>query len=264
LKVIADRLVTVAGDQKRFDGIIHIRKSAQLLSAAEKLDLFAFNRQLYEPSGEALLRIPGELPGAVRVAEAQRNCRHLVHKVVNHVVPLAGHLVHPIHVDRLQSLRFDQRQFVRTPIRLARPGKNDARVAVFVLTRFKDGDRRGTIQAQISQRVVHGIDMRHVAGQIEDAMGFLDEPSHQLEIATVAFNHLDILSDRIDVEVVRSAMRVERIDDDNRSAQVNEPDSQIAADKAQPSGNQDLLSAVHVLASIHPGRMIRRRTVSIK
>jgi hypothetical protein len=72
-----------------------------------------------------------------------------------------------------------------------------------------------------------------MSGEIEDETLPTDELPHQVHVAAVPFNHFDIILYRLDIEVVRSAGRMHRIEESDGGAGLNEADGEIASDEAE-------------------------------
>ena len=217
IKEITNRLIAGASDQKSFDGIVYIGEASKLLSIAKELDFFTVDSLPDEPTRESLLLMFDKLSRAIRISQAQRNSRHPIHEVIDHVVPLAGHFVHAVDIDRPETLRFNERQLFGAAIRLASAGVHNVCIAIFMAARFEYGKRRHAIHRQVGERIFHRIDVADVTRQIEDVCLAANKLSHQAEVTAVTFHDLDIVLDGIDVEVVRPACGMHGIDDSHRS-----------------------------------------------
>src|SRR5439155_26693336 len=105
------RLVACACSQESFNGVVNIGEPAQLLSIAKELDFFTADGLLDEPPCKSLLGVLHELSRPVSISEAQRDRRHSIYEVIDHVVPLAGHFVHAIDIDWPETLGLDEGLF---------------------------------------------------------------------------------------------------------------------------------------------------------
>ena len=116
--------------------------------------------------------------------------------VIHHVKPFTRHFVHAVNIDRFQKLRFDKRHRVGPAIGLSRSGVNDTRIAILVLARLEDRQRRDRVHLQIFERLLHRLDVTDVSGEIEYVCFPANEPADEVEVAAIAFDDLDIVLDR--------------------------------------------------------------------
>ena len=96
--------------------------------------------------------------------------------------------------------------------------------------------------------------MAYVSGEIKDMTFPANQPANKGEVRAVAFDHGSILTNRIDVEIVGAAGRIEGIENGDGSSGFNQPNRKIASDEAEASGDQYFLGAV----LIHTGSLGER------
>src|SRR5262245_2692813 len=85
--------------------------------------------------------------------------------------------------------------------------------------------------------------------KIKDIRLVSNEPAHQFEVAAVSLDDFDIISNRLDVEVIGSACGFHRIDDGHGGAHLSETDCEVASDKSQSARDQSSLAAVIIHAA---------------
>src|SRR3954467_2136123 len=144
-------------------------------------------------------------------------------------MPLTGHFVHAVDVDRFQELRFHKRENIWPAVRLPRSGINNAGLTILELARFENRERTGDVGADVVKRIVHGFDMTDTACQIEDAELSAHQFAHQWKVAGVGFDEVAGVLYGSDVEGIAAAGWIERIDNGDFGANLHETDCEIAA-----------------------------------
>ena len=212
VEAFAGCAIVCTGDQQGVDDIVHVIQIAQLPAVSVNRDSLPLDRQTYKPSRESLARVPDRLPWAVGIHKPERDGGYPVGEAVDHMQALAGHLVYPVDIDGLQNLRLNQRQRVRWPVALAGAGINDPHIPVHLPAGLQNGQRRQGVHPEIRKRIVHGLQVADVAGDIENVGFAADEFPHEIQVATVPFDQLGFVSNGLDIEVIGTARRVQGID----------------------------------------------------
>jgi hypothetical protein len=156
---------------------------------------------------------------------------------IHHVERFTGHLADAIDVDRFQDMCFLEGKFFRPSICLTRSGINNAGFTIFTTAGFENGKRSNGIQMQILKRLLHGLDMTDMAGEVEDELFPLHQLPHQIEVATIAFDNFNILLDRSDIEIVAPTGWMHRIEKSYGGTGSDEANSEIASDEAETAGD---------------------------
>jgi hypothetical protein len=177
------------------------------------------------------------LPRTVGVDQPQRDGPDTECMVIHHVKPFTGHLVHAVHIDRLQKLSFNQWYGIGPAIGLPRSRVNDACLAVLVLACLKDSQWRDGVHLQIFKGLLHRFDMTDVPGEIEYVSFVANKLAHQIKIGAIAFDNLDIVLNRFDIEAIGSASRMEGIEKCHRCAVLNQANRDVAPDEAEAAGD---------------------------
>lgn len=86
--------------------------------------------------------------------------------------------------------------------------------------------------------------MADVARHIENVTLASNQIPHKLEVAAVSLDGRNFVSNLVDVESVCAALGMQRIQKRDDSSALNKMYGQIAADKAEPSGDQYFFSAI--------------------
>jgi hypothetical protein len=76
-----------------------------------------------------------------------------------------------------------------------------------------------------------------VPGKVEDVSAFTNESLHESDIAGIAFDDFDVVFDRIEIEVVGSARRVQIVDDHNVCSQSYKLNCDVTSDEAETAGD---------------------------
>jgi hypothetical protein len=79
--------------------------------------------------------------------------------------------------------------------------------------------------------------MADVTGEIEDEVLPSDDFPHEVEVAAVSLDDLNIALDRFDIEVICTASRMEGIEESNGSARLHKSNGEVASDETQAAGN---------------------------
>jgi len=75
--------------------------------------------------------------------------------------------------------------------------------------------------------------MAHMPGKVEDVTLPADKLSNKAKVAAVALNDFNVTLYRFDIEEVGTTGRVHRIEENDRSAGLNEANGEIASDEAE-------------------------------
>ena len=155
--------------------------------------------------------------------------RHPVHPVVEQVVPLAGHLVDPVDVDRPDRMLLVDRQVVGPAVDLARAGVDDPDRRVVLAARLEDRQLRAAVDLEVGLRVGHRIEMARLPGQVEQEVLIAHESGHRMAVADIGDVDLHPVRDVPDV-VTQAAVLGDQAVDDRDVA----PDSTSRAARLEP------------------------------
>src|SRR5262249_44042025 len=147
--------------------------------------------------------------------------------------PFTGHFVHAIHIDGFQKLGLDKRHRVGPAVRLPRSRIHDAGSPVLTLACLEDCQGGDGVHLEILKWLLHRFDMADVSGQVEYVSFAANELEHEREIRAIALDDFDVVLDRVDVEVVRTAGRMKGIQNRDRCAELHETDGEITSDEAE-------------------------------
>src|SRR5207253_4625702 len=123
-----------------------------------------------QPANGCLAVVLDQHPGPVRVGQPQHAGADAVDVVVEDVVPLAGQLVDSIHVNGAGRLAFvNRQQFLgNATVDLAGAREHDLRLGRDAPARIEQSELAATVDLQVSKRILHGVDVADLTGQIED------------------------------------------------------------------------------------------------
>src|SRR5215475_2676397 len=93
---------------------------------------------------------------------------------------------------------------------------------------FENGKRCNGVQLQILKRLLHGLDVTDMTGEVEDELFPPYQLPDQIEVATIAFDDFNILFDRRDIEIVAPTGWMHRIKKSYGGAGSDEANSEIA------------------------------------
>ncbi len=235
-----------ARPKERIRGIVDVDEIANLGAVAEDLDLVPFQRQADEPADESLAIVPDQLARTVHVGQAQRARPHLEDVVVQQVVVLAGRLVDPVDVDRAHEMIFGDRQGVGLAVHLARAREHDLDARVELPARLEDRQLAAAVDVEIRVRILHAVDVAHLAGEIEDDLAIAHQVVHRAFLAHVGDVHPDLVGDAVDVEEVRAGVGNERVHQQHIGAELDQPAGDVAADEAEAARDHHAPAAVEL------------------
>jgi hypothetical protein len=104
---------------------------------------------------------------------------------------------------------------------------------------FEDGDLREAIDFQIGHRILHGIEMARLSGEIEKVILALQQRPQAVQIAHIGNVDVHALAQRLDVETIAAVFRNEAVDQRDLGAEGVQARGQVRADEAESAGNQD-------------------------
>ena len=232
--------------QERLRGIVHVDEIAQLRAVAENLDLAPFDSQADEPPDEALAVVLDQLARAIHVGEAQRRGADAEHIVVEQVVVLARRLVDPVDVGRPHQVALVHRQVIGAAVDLARAGIDHPHRRVVASAGFEHRQLRPAVDVEIGLRVPHAVDVADLAGEVEDRVAILHQRSHRGLIADVGDVDPDRRHEPVQVEAIAAVLRVQRVDDQDVRAGLDQEPRQVAADEAHAAGDHHPPAAVEL------------------
>ena len=212
--------------------VVHVVEVALLAPVAEDLDLLAERGLADEPADEALPVVPDELAGAVGVGEPQRGGADPVHLVVDEVVELAGDLVDPVHVHRLQEVLLVDRQVEGLAVDLARAGVDDLELGVALAHRLEHPELARAVDLEVGDGVGHGVDVAHLAGQVEEHLLAADQVLHPVP-AHVGDVDADLVLVAVEVEEVAPVVGQQAVDRRHPRPEVGEGAAEVRADEAE-------------------------------
>ena len=106
---------------------------------------------------------------------------------------------------------------------------------------------RQAVDAEITLGELHAVYMADFAGQIEDDIRFPNLIRGSVGVGNVEIKDCAVVGDRLDVVPVGAAARFAGIDDGNPRARLHQLNGKIAADKAEPPGNNGPLACIGLM-----------------
>jgi hypothetical protein len=181
--------------------------------------------------------VTDQLAGAVGVGEPQRRGADPVHLVVDQVVELAGDLVDPVHVHRLQEVLLVHRQVEGLAVDLARAGVNDLDLGVALADRLEDPQLAGAVDLEVGHGVAHRVDVAHLSGQVEQHLLASHQELHPVP-AHVGDVDADLVLVAVEVEEISPVVGQQAVHRRHSSAQVGEGTAEVRPDEAEASGDE--------------------------
>ncbi len=213
-----------------------------MFAITKYLDRFTVYSLANEPADESLTAVFHKLARAISIGQPQGSGADAMDVVIKNMIPLARHLVNAVHVRRVQRMFFIHRQIIWLAILLARPGKDDFHLGIVMPASFQNRQLGATVDLQIRIRVFHAVNVAHLSGEIEDIVHILNQIIHAVLVADVSDIHLDFVFDRFDVEKIAAVLRNEGIDYQHMCAVFYQAMGQVAANKSQAAGDQNVSS----------------------
>src|SRR5262249_36278475 len=142
-----------------------------------------------------------------------------------------------IHVHRLQELGFNKRNTVGSTVRLTSARINHPGFTILVPASFEDRQRPNGIHLKIFKWLLHRLDMADVSSEIEYVSLAANKPPGQFHVAVIAFDYLNVLLNWINVEEIRPAGRMYRIQYCDGGAVLNKSNGEIASNEAEATGD---------------------------
>ena len=177
--------------------------------------------------------------------------------MVKQMIFLGRHLVDAVDVDRFERMRFRDRQLLRPAINLSSAGEDDFDLGIAGATGFENGNLRETIDLQVGQRILHGIDVARLPGEIEKIMLPLEQRTQAVQVAHIG--DVDVYSlARFDIETIAAVFRHEAVDQSDIGAEFMQAKRQVRADEAEPAGDQNFLLREMLLHQ--SGLLLRKQT----
>jgi len=178
-----------------------------------------------------------ELPRPICIDQSQGDGVNPMRLAVHHVESFTRHLADAIDVDRLQDMGFFERKAFRPSIGLTRSGINHSGIAIFMPAGFQNCERGNRVQMQVLERLLHRLDVADMTGEVEDELFPANQPPYQIKVATISFDHFDIVLDRLDIKVVAPTGWMHRIEKSYRGAGFDEANCEIASNEAETAGD---------------------------
>jgi len=94
------------------------------------------------------------------------------------LVVLAGGLVDAVDVGGPYQMAFGHRQRVGPPVNLARAGVDHLDARVVMAARLEQGQLAATVDLEVGMRVLHAVDVTHLAGQVKDHFAVAHQVVH--------------------------------------------------------------------------------------
>ncbi len=129
------------------------------------------------------------------------------------------------------------RQSIRAPVHLARPGVNYPDAGVVLAAGLEHRELRAAVDVEVRIWVAHAVDVADLAGEVEDNFPVLHQCVQRRLVAHVGDVDAHAVFQPRDVEPVSAIVGVKRIDDEDVSACIGQTPDEITADKAEPAGH---------------------------
>ena len=194
-------------EQEGGDGVVDVGEVAALAAVAVDEDLLVGERVPDPDAEEGLAGVAHAHSRAVRVRQPQHARPDPVDVAVEEVVPLAGRLVDPVHVDGRDRVALVDRKVPRAPVELARAREHDRDVGVLVPARLEDRELAARVDLEVGVRVGHRVEVARLAGEVEEDVLVADEVAEAVLVADVGDVHGQPVLDAGDVVEQAAVLR---------------------------------------------------------
>src|SRR5262249_29958127 len=181
-------------------------------------------------------------PGTIGVGQTQGARPDVIDVVVENVIPLTGHLVDAVHVRRAQEVSLVYGQVFWFAINLACTGKDNLDTGIVFAACLENGELGRSIDLKIGVRILHGIHVARLTGQIEEVVLSLHQVAHTVFVANVRDVDADTISDVVNIKEIAAVFRNQAVNERDLSAEVDQMPGQIGADEAEAAGDEHSLS----------------------
>ncbi|OQA20566.1 MAG: hypothetical protein BWY63_01498 [Chloroflexi bacterium ADurb.Bin360] len=189
------------------------------------------------PTQEGLPRILHAHVWSVGICHAQAYGAQAVDAVIDHVIPFAGNLIHPVDICRRERMFLIHRQVLGLAVNLPGAGEDNLHPGVELPAGFQDRDLAAAVDFQIRERIDHAIQMTHLSGEIEQIILILDQVIHAMGVTHIGDVHPHAVLNFCDVEEIAAVIRDQGIHQQHIRTQIHQSVRQMTADEAQSTGD---------------------------
>ena len=154
------------------------------------------------------------------------------------MILFARHFVDAIHVDRIERMRFRNRELTWAPVNLARAREHDFDFRITGAAGLEDGKLGLAIDLQVRHRIEHRIEVARLPGEVEEVIFSLHQVPQAMAVANIGDVDLDAVANVFDVIKIAAVIRDQTIDDRHLRAKLNETPREIRSDEAQAAGDE--------------------------
>ena len=122
--------------------------------------------------------------------------------MIEQVIVLGCQLVYSVNVERRDPVLFINRQVKRLAVNLPRARKYYLHMRIVVTARFEQCELRGAVEFEIPERIEHGLEVRDVAGEIENEIHATDEVIDDKVVSHVGLVDSHVAFKLVDVETI--------------------------------------------------------------
>ena len=145
-------------------------------------------------------------------------------------------------------------QPIRPPVNLPRAGEDDFRLRVVLAAGFENRQLAAAVDLEVRVRVLHAVDVAHLAGEVEDHIAPLHEIAHRRGLPHVGDVDAQARFEAGDVREVAAVVGNERVDEQDVGAEVDERVRQVRTDEAEATGDEHAAAAIELAVRLgHEG-----------